>query len=360
MHTKELEEKIKHVRHIVRKHKKRGAIISEFYNLCWLGIHRPHVLSLSENTVVKIEITQEDVFLVTNNIEAQRIYNEEMDENLHPFFNKKVYQWYEAEQDVYTYKPDAYLKDKELEQEIKLHRMCMNASERQQSIELGLDMVAIIEATLKYIKSGKTEREISSWMHKLCVEKGIDVGLAICADWKRVLDYRHPIATDTPIEDMCMLALTVRRHGIYSCMSRMVALKVPDEALLKKRDAVLAVDAACQAYTQSGANVRNVFCKIQEEYQKQGLEGEWKNHHQGGITGYKSREEKICGTSDIDIQEHMLFAYNPSVAGYKTEDTFFIDKGKKIVTTYSEKLPLIEIEFEGNRYMKPDIIRLYD
>ncbi|MFT5872990.1 MAG: Xaa-Pro dipeptidase [Clostridium sp.] len=154
-------------------------------------------------------------------------------------------------------------------------------------------------------------------MHRMCVKKNIEVGLALCAADKRISLYRHPITTDNVIEDTCLLALTVRRNGLYSCISRMVSLSTPSEELLKKRDAVLAVDCACQEYTKVGSNLRGVFNKIKDVYKDNGFEEEWKNHHQGGISGYMGREEKINQDTDISIEDNMIFAYNPTVIGYR-------------------------------------------
>ncbi|PKM54161.1 MAG: hypothetical protein CVV00_09385 [Firmicutes bacterium HGW-Firmicutes-5] len=359
MDKREFVEKIDALRSILKKNGKKGLLVSEFANLCWLGIKRPNVLALSESVVVKIEITLDDIFIIANNIEIERIFNEEIHEEIQSFFSKKSFNWYLTRETILEFKKEDYLDDRLIEDEIKLHRMIMKQSDLEQSILLGNDLVSIIEDTIGAIQKGKTEYEISAKMYQLCVEKSIEVGLALCATNERALLYRHPIATRASINNTCLLALTARRQGIYSCMSRMVTLSEPSEELLRKRDAVLAVDIASHVYTKIGTPLNQVFEKIKETYKIYGFENEWKNHHQGGVTGYKSREEKITQDSDILIADNMMFAYNPSVPGYKTEDTFYLRNGKPMLTTFSKRLPVVEIEFEGKTYLKPDIIRLF-
>ncbi len=355
MMKEEFLSKVKILRGILEHKGKKGLIISDFANLCWLGVRRPHILSLSESSVVAIVITLKDVYLTTNNIEIDRILDEEISPSVAGCLQPRIHQWYAP---PFYDKKDGYINALAVEDEIKHYRMIMTERELAEAKLLGQDIAAIVEHTLPLIKADKTERHISSQMAKICLEKEIDIGLVICASQKRIHAYRHPITTATPIGNQCLLALTVRRNGIYSCISRMVSLAKPDEALMQKRNAVLAVDCACQKYTQIGRNICDVFEKIKEVYAQAGFKDEWKNHHQGGITGYKSREEKINQSSDITIKNHMLFAYNPSVCGYKTEDSFYMKDGKANITTLAEKLPMIEIEFEGEKYNKPDIIRL--
>ncbi len=234
MSKTEFSRKIELLRDIIKFKRKKGVIISSYMNLCWLGIKRPNVLALTESSVVKIEVTLDDVFLVANNIEMNRIVNEEIDEAIRQCFTRKTFKWYLNDEKLFGYEKEDYLDDSLFENEIKQYRMILTESDIEASTSLGKDIVSILENTLGYIEKGKTEAEISAEMHKMCVQKNIDVGLALCAADKRVELYRHPITTNNIIEDACLLALTVRRNGIYSCISRMVTLSEPSDELIKR------------------------------------------------------------------------------------------------------------------------------
>ncbi len=355
MKVKEFLYKIKVLRKILVDINKSGIIISNYANICWLGVKRPSVLSLSENTVVKIIVTLDDIILIANNIEIYRILEEEICIELKEFFTIETFFWFD---NITNIKKSNYIEDFKVEKEIKKHRIILSESDLEKSLILGKDIAEIIENTLPYIKKGKTEREISSEMIKMCLNREIEVGLVLCASEERMKLYRHPITTNTKINNVCMLALTVRRDGIYSCISRVVSLKKPTKELIEKRKAVLAIDCAFEKYTKVDENLQGVFHKIKKVYKDMGYENEWKNHHQGGVTGYNSREEKITDNTNMIIKNNMIFAYNPTIAGYKTEDTFYIKDNKKVVTTRTTKLPLIDIDFEGEKFIRPDIVTI--
>jgi creatinase/prolidase-like protein len=59
----------------------------------------------------------------------------------------------------------------------------------------------------------------------------------------------------------------------------------------------------------------------------------WRLHHQGGTTGYGSRE--IIATPDTHdpIVAGNAFAWNPSITGYKSEETFVLTEGGPEVVT---------------------------
>ncbi|WP_317856008.1 M24 family metallopeptidase [Chakrabartyella piscis] len=349
--------KIEYLKELVKKRNKMGVVIKSFANLSWLGIRRPHVLSVSESTIVKLIITLEGVFLIANNIEMDRLLKEELDEALVKIVTPITFMWYEDYKFPFV-DQELLIDEVEIEAEIKLRRMILTEKEMLKASVLGADLAEIAEGVLPYIKKGMTERDISGMLYKLCVERSIEAGLALCASSKRALLYRHPIATSEIIDDLVMIILTVRRDGMYSCLSRMVALDQVDEEVLRKRDAVLAVECAYMKYSKEGMNIRDVFYKGQEVYREYGFSDEWKNHHQGGITGYLSREDKMTGRSDIIIKNGMSFSYNPTVPAYKAEDTFYLKENKPILTTETTNLPTVRVEFEGEIYQRPDIIRM--
>ena len=47
-------------------------------------------------------------------------------------------------------------------------------------------------------------------------------------------------------------------------------------------------------------------------------------HHQGGITGYSSKEIIADLNSEYKAKINNVFAWNPSIAGTKIEDTYIL------------------------------------
>ncbi|ETV63663.1 hypothetical protein H257_19404 [Aphanomyces astaci] len=103
--------------------------------------------------------------------------------------------------------------------------------------------------------------------------------------------------------------------------------RIPDD-LRKRHDAVTFVDAAALAATAAPlATSGDVFRAIQAAYTSTGFANEWTLHHQGGGTGYKSREWKAIPTLEDGIAPNLAFAWNPSIAGTKSEDTVLLVEG---------------------------------
>jgi Xaa-Pro dipeptidase len=79
-------------------------------------------------------------------------------------------------------------------------------------------------------------------------------------------------------------------------------------------------------------------------------------HHQGGATGYTSRDYRVnFNTLDI-VQENQAFCSNPSIAGTKSEDTILAtSKGPELLSKPIE-FPVMDMEIEGYRFQRPGIL----
>jgi hypothetical protein len=77
-----------------------------------------------------------------------------------------------------------------------------------------------------------------------------------------------------------------------------------------------------------------VFGAAQSAYEAAGHPGEWRDHHQGGTIAYQGRETIATPGNDTVIQPGMAFAWNPSIAGAKAEDTFVLEEDgtRRVVT----------------------------
>ena len=58
----------------------------------------------------------------------------------------------------------------------------------------------------------------------------------------------------------------------------------------------------------------------------------WRLHHQGGPTGYASREVIATPHTAVPIEVGQAFAWNPSITGAKSEETFVLtETGPEVV-----------------------------
>ena len=84
--------------------------------------------------------------------------------------------------------------------------------------------------------------------------------------------------------------------------------------------------------TRPDRTLADAFAACQQFYADAGFPGEWRLHHQGGMTGYASRELIATPRTDQPIEPGQAFAWNPSVTGAKAEETFVLsESGPEVV-----------------------------
>src|ERR671921_686193 len=68
-------------------------------------------------------------------------------------------------------------------------------------------------------------------------------------------------------------------------------------------------------------------------YAEAGFPEGWRDHHQGGMAGYASREIIATPTTHEEIEQGQAFAWNPSLVGAKAEETFVLSPdGPEVLT----------------------------
>jgi hypothetical protein len=84
--------------------------------------------------------------------------------------------------------------------------------------------------------------------------------------------------------------------------------------------------------TRPGRTVGQAFADCERLCAETGFPAEWRLHHQGGITGYASREVIATPASEVEIEPGQAFSWNPSITGAKAEDTFVLtETGPEVV-----------------------------
>jgi len=83
---------------------------------------------------------------------------------------------------------------------------------------------------------------------------------------------------------------------------------------------------------------------------------QWHYHHQGGMAGYNSREFKATMQCEEKVAINQAYAWNPSIAGTKSEDTILITKDGPVIVTKAIQYPVKEVEYENQFILRPDIL----
>ena len=122
--------------------------------------------------------------------------------------------------------------------------------------------------------------------------------------------------------------------------------------LRKRHAAVTAVDAAFINATRPGAVAGEIFRAGVAAYAAHGYREEWTRLHQGGATGYTGRDYRATPDSPHIVRDRQAFAWNPSIAGTKSEDTVLITEAGAEALTVTPDLPHLAV----GGLARPDIL----
>src|SRR5690606_33775380 len=115
-----------------------------------------------------------------------------------------------------------------------------------------------------------------------------------------------------------------RRHGLVAAATRIVHFGSVSEDLAARHRAVAEIEAKAVAATAPGRSAGEIFQVIQQAYADAGFPDEWRLHHQGGAIGYENREWIAVPGAEERVAAVQAFAWNPSITGTKSEDTYLI------------------------------------
>jgi antitoxin VapB len=89
-----------------------------------------------------------------------------------------------------------------------------------------------------------------------------------------------------------------------------------------------------------------------------GYPDEWQLHHQGGPASYAPRDYLATPASAEIVVTNQVYAWNPSIAGIKSENTILIGSAANEVLTVIEDWPTYEVRIDGGRVHRPAILEV--
>ena len=97
-----------------------------------------------------------------------------------------------------------------------------------------------------------------------------------------------------------------------------------------------------------------MFEQVKEAYKTAGRPEAWQEHHQGGPTGYLTRDFVATPADRHMLVEGSAYAWNPSLPGLKVEDTVLLQGDTLSVLTEDPRWPLLDV---GGR-RRPEVLEL--
>jgi len=237
-------------------------------------------------------------------------------------------------------------------------RYRLTPSEIDRFRQLGSDAGRVLGRLVSELKPAETEQEVARRVAEVLAAGGMHAIVSLVAADERIQQFRHPIPTGRRWEKILMVVVCARRRGLVVSLTRIVcAGEVPTE-LRRRTDAVAHVNANLLGATRPGVTGAELYRTAARTYAGQGFAGEERLHHQGGATGYRTRDWVAHPASAEVVYAGQAFAWNPSITGTKVEETCVaFDEEIEPITSTSD-WPRITVEVNEREYHSPDVLSL--
>lgn len=350
----EVTEKLARVRAYIAKHGLDGVALYARANFAWLsGGGDNHVVSQGDLGFGALVVTKNEAIVLANEIELGRLVDEE---NLGAF-TQKTFPWIDpidgalaklglgkniaADAGFATLRP----LPGDFNQEV---RAALTDAEIKRYKDLGADCSQVIESVARQIKVGDTEFQVEGELARQLLARGVQPHVLLVVFDGRILKYRHGVAKHTPLAKHAMLVMCGQRHGLIASLTRFVHFGAVPADLLHRHEAACRVESALWHATRPGVKYSDAFAAAVAQYKAEGFADEWRLHHQGGPTGYSGRDFLATSNEHRPVIDRSAVAWNPSITGAKTEDTFIVTGDQRtVVTACSAQWPTVKAELKG-------------
>jgi Xaa-Pro aminopeptidase len=310
------------------------------------------VLLTAETGVAEVLVTAEDAWVLTDEIEAQRLVDEELPVN----FKLHVNPWADADAresfvrdvtaggEILSDHPIPQL-EKPLPPSLQQHKRVMMSSELERYRQVGQKASVAMTEVLKAAKPTWTEYQLAGAGAEALWASGLHPALTLVAGERRLPLYRHATPTGEQIGRQAMMVFCARGYGLYANLTRFVCFGALSDERADLHRHVREIEAQALNMCKPGTTLDEVYHALAVAYEQHGFPNAIKEHHQGGTTGYLAREVVANPFTKDTLAENMAVAWNPSLPGAKIEDTFVIlGDGKLENMTFDPSFPNVEVE----------------
>lgn len=338
-------------------------VLRSHANFAWITAGTSNQVQTSaEPGIAEILVTGDRAAVVTSNIEARRMFDEELAAGC---FERLEYPWHlpdEKEQLIRSIVGQGSLandhpaQDDTDEPALQELRRVLTLEEGERYRMLAQDAALAVESACRSIKQHDSELDMAARVAELCLGKGILPVVNLVAADDRIARYRHPLPTSNRVNRTMLVALTARRDGLHASLTRTMCFGKPDPEQEHRHRTCARIDARMIQASRPGSTLGAVLAAGIDQYSAQGYRDEWKHHHQGGLTGYAGREILATPGSEYLLKVNQVLAWNPSIAGAKSEDTILVSEKGAEVLTATGHWPEIDVEVEGVSMKRPGLL----
>jgi len=292
----ELETKLDQIDSLLKAQGLDALLLQKVSSFAWATCGAAsYVNTAATDGAASLLVTAKGRYVLTNNIEATRIDQEE--KLAAQGWQIRAGQWYVGQDTVGQLvgnrklgADSSFPGAKDLSSELARMRANLTEAEGERFRELGRLCAESMDRAIRAVEPRMTENQIAALLAREAQSRGVQPIVNLIATDERIFKFRHPLPTDKQMDRYAMLVLCGRRWGLVCSLTRLVHFgRLPAE-LQSKSLAVAKVDATVITETCPGSTLGEIFTRTQTAYAEAGYPDEWKLHHQGGPVGYEPRE----------------------------------------------------------------------
>lgn len=354
-----------------------GVLLNAQHNFAWLTGGKSNGINLSAETgacFLFVRASDGKKFVLANNVEMPRLLAEEISAE---DFEPVEFKWQDEKASgadfIFEKAKSLLTQNSEIAVDLPLNspirlienlisrcRYELTAAEIERYRKLGNDAGKAIGDLFKNLKPGaETETEIARKAKNSLAEYNINSVVTLVAADERISKFRHPVPTANIWKKVLLVAVCAKREGLIASLSRIACAGELPAKLRLKTEAVAYVFARLLSETKTGASGKHLYRIAADAYAERGFADEINLHHQGGATGYKTRDWLAHPQASDEVLKNQAFAWNPTVTGTKTEETAIaLENGEIETITQSANFPRITFEINNREYSAPGVLSL--
>jgi antitoxin VapB len=132
--------------------------------------------------------------------------------------------------------------------------------------------------------------------------------------------------------------------------------EVPGE-LARRHEAASRIAAAAISLCVPGRRFSEILEAEKRMYGETGYPDEWRNHFQGGITGYILADPTLCLDPSAEVAPGQAFDWFITITGAKVEELSVSAESGPEVLSVTGRWPARAYEEEGREIRLPEILR---
>ncbi|WP_096390315.1 M24 family metallopeptidase [Halopenitus persicus] len=237
--------------------------------------------------------------------------------------------------------------------------------------ELGREAAAAVETVCRQLEPTDPEYEVAAAIEIALAARDVSTPVLLVGGSDRASRFRGPTPGDAELGDYAIVSVTAERAGLHASLTRTIVFDPP--AWLRDRHRAAArIEATAVAATEAAVghsetavagsetavgdptiaaddsdritDAADVFDAIRDAYAAVGHPDEWRAHHQGGAAGFAVREWLARPGGAEPVTAPMGYAWNPTVAGARSEDTHLVAADRTELLTKTGRWPTLEVE----------------